>query len=693
MSEEIRQRIAQLRQEIDGHRRAYHTEDAPVISDAAYDALMVELEGLEREYPELVVADSPTQKVGDVVREGFSKVAHAHRQWSFDDVFDVGELEAWTEKLRRMMDKLPDDLRKLEAGYVCELKIDGVKVIATYEAGKLVRAATRGDGRVGEDITHNVRTIASVPLELPQPIDITVVGEVWMPKSEFARLNKEREAAGEALFANPRNAAAGSLRQLDSRVTAARKLEVYFYDIDGEVEVNDDLRTQAGELGFLRKLGFQVNPHWRVCANWQEIQKFYDDWASNKDNQDYDIDGVVIKLDNVRLQEALGYTAKSPRWGVAYKFPAEQATTIVEDIAIQIGRTGVMTPVAHLRPVRVAGSMVARATLHNEDEIRRLDVRIGDTVIIQKAGDIIPDIVEVLRNLRSSATQEFDFVAAAEEVCGAPIERRSLNDKGTSSTAYYCTNQNSFAMRREQFAHFVSKKGVNIDGLGERIIAALMEAGLVDDMADIFFLNYEDVLSLEGFKEKSAQNLIDAIDKAKQIPLARLLFALGIGYVGEETAIVVAGSLAHQFAQNDIVQPAQILSNMSKLNKDTWQEIDGIGDKVAESLVAWCRREHNQQLLARMGEAGVSIELPQIAQNSNLSLTGQTIVTTGTLAHFTRDEIKDIIRKYGGAVSGSVSTKTSFVLAGDKPGSKVTKAKALGVPVLSEEEFRQKIEL
>ncbi len=681
---DVQHRIEKLRAEIDKHRYAYHVLDAPTISDAAYDALFEELETLERAHPSLVTPTSPTQRVGDVPREGFTKVRHSVRQWSFDDVFDAAQLRAWEQRLMRYAGLT------MPPPYVCEMKIDGVKIIVTYRKGRFVRAATRGDGRVGEDVSANVKTIQSVPMVLAAPVDVTVVGEVWLPKTAFARLNQERAERGETLFANPRNAAAGSLRQLDARVTASRTLDAFFYDID-VLDVHDTgiapPRTQWEELALLEQLHFKTNPHHMRCATVDDIEAFYQSWIARRDKEPYDIDGIVIKVDEIALQERLGYTAKSPRWGVAYKFPAEQATTVVEDIAVQIGRTGVMTPVAHLRPVRIAGTTVARATLHNEDEIKRLDVRIGDTVVIQKAGDIIPDIITVLKDLRTGTEQPFDFPTAAEAVCGAPVEKRTIGTKdGAQSAAYYCSNAQSFAMRREQLAHFVSKKGVDIDGCGERIVAQLMEAGLVDDVADFFFLTEEDVVALEGFQETSAANLIVAIAARKDIALARFLFALGIPHVGEETALLLARN--SDFGDVDTVTPADVGTYFAQQSVEWYLQIDGIGQTVAQSARAWFRDVHHAQTLARMTEAGVRIALPQREVASQESAcAGKTFVLTGTLTQMTRDAAKDIIRAQGGRVSSSVSTKTDYVVAGAKAGSKLAKAQTCGVKILTEDMF------
>ncbi len=681
---DAKQRIVKLRAEIDKHRHAYHVLDAPTISDAAYDTLFAELEALEQQYPALVTPTSPTQRVGDVPLQSFAKVRHAVRQWSFDDVFAWDELCAWEERLMRYgaLSEPPT--------YVAEMKIDGVKVIMTYENGVFVRAATRGDGVVGEDVSANIKTIASVPMVLPQAVDVTVVGEVWMSKVAFAHINQERVAAGDVPFANPRNAAAGSLRQLDPRISATRKLDVFVYDIDA-LDVRETScvapTTQWEELALLQDLHFKTNPHHQRCATLADVEAFYQSWITRRTQEDYGIDGIVVKVDSIALQRQLGYTAKSPRWGVAYKFPAEQATTVVEDIAVQIGRTGVMTPVAHLRPVRIAGTIVARATLHNEEEIKRLDLRIGDTVIIQKAGDIIPDIVAVIKSLRTGRERVFDMRRTSEAVCGAPVEKRAIGDGVKMSAAYYCTNTASFAMRREQLTHFVSKKGLAIDGCGERIVAQLMEAGLVDDVADFFFLTRDDVMALEGFKEKAATNLIKAIAAAKEVDLARLLFALGIAHVGEETAIVLARFLADNSNTHcdAICTPDQVMTHMAEITTTQWMQIDGIGESVAHSIITWVQDAHNRHVMARLTEANVRVRMP--VRDRTLPLAGKVFVLTGTLTQMTRDVAKEKIRAAGGSVSNSVSAKTDYVVAGIKAGSKLVKAQQRGIPILTEERF------
>ena len=502
-------RIAKLSREIDKNRRLYHVLDQPEITDEVYDSLTEELRKLEEQFPEFLSATSPTQRVGGQPLDKFVKVRHQVKQWSFDDVFSYEELVAWDKKVRRLLEKQEETISDINPKsqipnpkqiqnpkskiqnsleYVCEMKIDGLKMILTYEKGKFVRGATRGDGVIGEDVTQNLKTIQSIPLELSAEIDLIAVGECWLPKKELVRINKERAAKGEALFANTRNAAAGGVRQLDPRVAASRRLDSFIYDLDylggegGKGGVGFP-QTQTEELKLLEKLGFKVNPHYRLCKNIDEVEKFYQEWTSKRHNQPYEIDGIVIKINSRTLQEALGYTGKSPRWGVAYKFPAEKVTTVVEDIKVQVGRTGALTPVAHLRPVLVAGSTVSRATLHNEDEIKRLDILICDTVVLHKAGDVIPEIVEVLKNLRTGKEKNFHMPKICP-ICGGGVKKEvvgGIGGKGKKeeSAAHYCLNKKCFAIELENIIHFVSKKGFNIDGMGEKIVEQLMNEGLI----------------------------------------------------------------------------------------------------------------------------------------------------------------------------------------------------------------------
>ncbi|MFA6383605.1 MAG: NAD-dependent DNA ligase LigA [Parcubacteria group bacterium] len=698
ITESIKNRAEKLRREIDRMRYEYHVLDKPEISDVVYDSLMRELRGLEEQYPELKTADSPSQRVGGKPLDKFQKVRHRVRQWSLDDAFDFGEVKKWEEKIQRILGKAEN---KENLDYCSEIKIDGLKVILTYEKGLLVLAATRGDGVIGENVTEQIKTIQSIPLRLKKNIDIVAVGEVWLKKSELEKINREREKRGEALFANSRNAAAGSIRQLDPKVTASRKLDSYIYDIDFlEAELP---KTQVAELELLKNLGFKVNQNYKYCKNLEEVHKFFESWENKRNKQEYGIDGVVIKINSAKLQESLGYTGKSPRWALAYKFIPEKVTTIVSDIKVQVGRTGALTPVAHLNPVLVAGSTVSRATLHNEDEIRRLDVRIGDTVVIHKAGDVIPEVVEVLKNLRTGKEKIFHMPKTCP-ICGGSVKReileaRLLSTKATqrsqassrTSAAHYCLNKKCFAIEKENIIHFVSKKGFNIDGMGEKIVEHLMGEGLISNVADIFELTTGDLEPLERFAEKSADNLVKSIEQSKKIEFPKFLYALGIRHAGEETAVLITRNL-EQVTQKNIRNMKDIVNYFPQIKTEDWLKIKGIGEKSAESLVSWFNDKNNLQLLKKMGELGVKVILAKTQQQTaNNKFAGKTFVLTGELENFTRDEAKDIIRKAGGDVSSSVSKKTDYVVAGKNPGSKYQKAKSFSVKVIGEKEFKKMI--
>lgn len=706
---EAKKRIEQLTREIDHHRKLYHVHDAPEISDEAYDSLFRELESLEQEFPVLKTKTSPTLRVGDEPREAFRKVRHATRQWSFDDVFDLTELRAWDERLKRLLEKEVSQgqisnspaspagrqfpISNIE--YVAELKIDGLKIVLTYENGVLVQGATRGNGEIGEEVTENLRTIGTIPLALEKPYDVTVVGEAWLSKDELTRINAERKKMGEPLFANPRNAAAGSIRQLDSRITAKRRLSAFIYDLEALIlgdkrRVTNDKglpKTQFEELAFLKELGFEVNPHARVCKTLDEIQAYYEEWNEKRDSLPYALDGIVIKVNTVSLHEVLGYTGKSPRFGVAYKFPAEEGTSRVEMISIQVGRTGVLTPVAHLTPVKLAGTTVSRATLHNIDEIKRLDVRIGDTVIVRKAGDIIPEVVSVLTKLRTGKEEKFAMPDHCPK-CGTKVQREILSEKNgviTYSAAVYCPNPNCYGKEHEAIIHAVSRKGLDIVGLGEKIVEQLMEEGLVADLADIYELTVGDLEPLERFAEKSAEKLVQAIRTRKNITLERLLFALGIRHVGEETAELIAKDIAST-QKTKTIAPIRLHDLLSKRTHEDWVSIRGVGEKSAESLVQWAGDTRTEKLFERLDKVDLRILFPEVATTPG-KLTGLTFVLTGELTRFTRDEAKRRIKELGGAVSASVSRKTSYVVVGTDPGSKYDKAQELGVNILDEGEF------
>ncbi|MCW1888558.1 MAG: NAD-dependent DNA ligase LigA [Candidatus Moranbacteria bacterium] len=678
---EAKQRIEKLTQEVEKHRVSYHVDDAPSISDEAYDALFHELLRLEEEYPEFKMPNSPTIRVGGEVLSAFSKVTHRHQQWSFDDIFNQEELGLWCEKIERMLRKegISD-----KPTFVCELKIDGLKVILTYEDGLLIEGATRGDGSIGENVTENLRTIQSIPLVLNKPVSGVFVGETWLPEAELTRINMERARLGEAPFANPRNAAAGTIRQLNPQVVAERKLRTFVYDIDevsgGDVQVPE---TQGEELSMIKDLGFLVNPHYHHAKNASEIQVYYEEWNKKRHELPYGLDGIVIKVNERVLQEALGYTGKSPRFGVAYKFPAEQTTTIVEAVEVQIGRTGALTPVAHLRPVHVAGSTVSRATLHNFDEIERLDVRIGDTVILQKAGDIIPEIVSVLVDLRNGKEVKVAMPRACP-LCGSPTERKKMGEKEELSAALYCSNDNCYAVELQNIIHGVSKKGFNIVGLGEKVVEQLMAEELVSDLGDIFTLTEGDLLPLERFAPKSTQKLLLSIAKSKTIAGPKFLYALGIRYIGEETAELLFEALPVIHEE----KPTKWGRALKELSREEIEGINGIGKAVAESLKEWIDDQSKGLLLEKLEQAGVTLRYQEKRKQEKSVFTEQTFVLTGELASFTRDEAKDMIKQYGGLVTNAVTKKTNFVLVGEKPGSKYQEALKLGTTILSEEEFK-----
>lgn len=663
----MNERLKKLKDLLEKHRHLYHVLDKPEISDEAYDSLMKELEDIEAQHPELITKDSPTQRVGGEPLKEFNKVKHAFQQWSFDDVFDFDELMKWEKKVRNFMEKSGIESEKLE--YCCELKIDGLKIVLTYKDGKLTNGATRGDGVVGEDVTHNIRTIQSIPLSLKDNIDIITVGEVWLSKKVLKRINEERERNNEPVYANTRNLAAGSLRQLDPKITASRRLDSFIYDID-QVDSNV-IETQYREIEYLAQQGFKTNKYSRVCKDLKEVQDFYNEWSKKKHTLDYELDGIVIKVNSNKIQNTLGYTGKSPRWGVAYKFPAEQVTTIVEDIVLQVGRTGVVTPVAHLRPVLVAGSTVSRATLHNEDEIKRLDIRIGDTVILQKAGDVIPDIVSIVTELRPKNSKPYIFPTHVP-ACGG--NGKIVRVPGEA--AWKCESPDSFEQQKRKFYYFVSKKCFDIDGLGPKIIDILLEQGLISSFDDIFTLKRGDLLSLPRFAEKSVDNLLSSIDKSRKITLARFLASLSINQVGEETAY-------------DIAKHFVSLEKIMKARYEEIESIYGVGPVVAKSIFDWFRNLDNEKLIQNLLKH-IEIQKENISNKASLKLADMTFVFTGTMK-MDRVKAQEIVRSLGGEVSNSVSPKTSYVVAGENAGSKLDKAKALGIKIIDEAKFQEMV--
>ncbi|HRY62541.1 MAG TPA: NAD-dependent DNA ligase LigA [Candidatus Paceibacterota bacterium] len=659
----VEERVKKLREVINYHRELYHVYDKQEISEEALDSLKYELATLEQKYPQFITPDSPTQRVAGKPLDKFEKVKHKVPQWSFNDAFSEEDIRDFDTRVKRFLEKEGVSLR--EVAYDCELKIDGFKIVLEYEKGLLKTAATRGDGVIGENVTANVRTIESIPLRLKEDVDIIAEGEIWMGKKGLERINKEQIKKGEEPFANPRNLAAGTIRQLDPKIVAERKLENFAYDIsEASFPVPDN---QIDELKRLQSLGFKVNKNFRLCKNIDEVISYWKEWQKKAEKEDYWIDGVVLKVNDRHYQELLGYTGKAPRFGIAFKFRAEQATTILEDIKVQVGRTGVLTPVAHLKPVQIAGSTVSRATLHNEDEIKRLDARIGDTVILQKAGDVIPNILSVIKDLRTGKEKIFKMPKDCP-VCGTPVIRME------GEVAYKCPNKKCFAKERRKIYYFAGKSGFNIDGLGPKIIDLLADNELISSPVDIFELKEEDVEALPRMGEKSAENLIEAINKAKKVALPKFITSLGIDGVGEETAY----DLAKHFGDID------------KLRKATLEDLRGvygIGEVTAESVFNWLSDASNKKLLDELLERVRITKEAEVATSERGKLSGKTFVFTGTMPTLGRDEGKQMVRDNGGDVSESVSPKTDYLVAGESAGSKYDKAVKLGVKVISETEF------
>ncbi|MFA5270669.1 MAG: NAD-dependent DNA ligase LigA [Patescibacteria group bacterium] len=651
--EQAKGRITELIRELNYHSHRYYVLDKPEISDAHYDALYRELEGLEAEHPELIQPDSPTQRVGDKVSGEFAQITHSKRRMSLDDAFLFEDLNAFEERAKKVVNEKWD--------YVCELKIDGLQMVLTYKKGLLQTAATRGDGKIGEDVTHTIRTTRDIPLKLPQPLNLVVSGEVYIGKKDFEKINREQEKTGGQLYANPRNLAAGTVRQLDPKVAAKRNLRSFMYDMEGDLSP----KTQTEMLKTLSNLGFSVNQENRLCRNLAEAKEFIANWGKTREKLSYQTDGVVIKVNDLSLRDRLGVTAKAPRWAIAYKFPAEQKQTRILDIVVQVGRQGTLTPVAVLEPVLIAGSTVSRATLHNEDEIGRKDVRIGDMVVVQKAGDIIPEVVRVVKEKRPSNTREFKMPTQCP-ICGGRVT------KTPGEVAHRCANKNCFVVQVRELEHFVSRDAFDMEGLGTKIVEQLYKEGLVHDVADLFTLEEGDIEPLERFAEKSAENLIKSIQSSKEISLDRFIYALGILHVGAQTA-------------RDLTAAFTRLEDIMHSFPAAFQEVDGIGGVVAESIYNFFDDKHNVALVEKLLAAGVKIKKPDRAASNKLA--GKTFVLTGSLLKMTREEAEAKIRALGGKATSSVSKETSYVVAGDNPGSKYDKARKLGVKVLPEDDF------
>jgi DNA ligase (NAD+) len=657
---DAKKRIEELRALLEKHRVLYHVHDRPVISDEVYDSFMRELDSLEKEYPEFDSTLSPTRRIGGNPLPKFVKVTHAVKQWSFDNAFSFEELQNWEDRNSSLLKK--EGITK-KPTYVAEIKIDGLKVILTYKEGELVQAATRGNGEVGEDITENMKTVRSIPLRLADTVSFTVIGEAWIKKKDLERINLKRAEEDLALYANTRNLAAGTLRQLDPKIVAARNIQVYAYDIE-----EGNYTSQEEELATLSHYGFLVNTDHKVCKSLAEVQAFYDTWKEKRGMQDYGIDGLVIKINERDLWDELGYTAKSPRGGIAYKFPAEEATTKLVAITCQVGRTGAVTPVAQLEPVLIAGSVVSRATLHNEEEISRLDVCVGDTVSLRKAGDVIPEIFDVHTELRPKNAKKFVMPSTCPE-CGSKLARETVGK--TISAAWYCKNPSCPAKHLEGLIHFVSKKGMNIEGLGEKIVEEFREIGLITDESSIFRLKHENIVGLEGFGEKSAENIIASINAARTAPLGKFLYSLGIRHVGETTA-------------KDVAKHFGTIESIRRATYDELLEVEGIGEKVAQSMVDYFSNPSSQKLLDELLK---EVHVSEEKKKTTGKLRGLTFVITGSLPTLSRDEAKELIEVNGGKVSASVSKTTSYLLAGEGGGSKRDDAAKHGVKVISEEDL------
>lgn len=664
----IEKEIEALREKIRYHEYRYYVLDEPEISDAEFDQLIERLKRLEAGHPELVTSDSPTQRVGGQPRAGFVTVKHRRAMLSLDNAYSYDELREWDRRVHTGAGRGPVD-------YVCELKLDGLSISVLYEDGVLVRGVTRGDGFQGEDVTANVKTIRSLPLRVDVAVarkaglkaDLEVRGEVIMDFKAFQEANEQREEAGEPRFANPRNAAAGSVRVLDPGITARRRLDAFMYNllVGGQVLLD----THARVLETLAKLNFKVNPHWRACRTLDDVIEFCEEWAEKRDKLPYEIDGVVVKANSVGLQEELGTTAKAPRWAIAYKYPARQATTRVKGIRVQVGRTGILTPVADLEPVAVGGVTVSRATLHNEDQIRRLGLKIGDYVLVQRAGEVIPEVVKVVDSKRKELKgqlHEFKMPGRCP-VCGGRVSRPE------GEVAYRCVSARCPAKLRESLRHFASRRAMDIDGLGEKLVEQLVEKGLVKDVADLYTLKVDALAELERMAEKSAQNLLDEIEKSKHAGLARLLFALGIRFVGERTGQI----LAERFGSLDALAAAK---------REELEQVEEVGPKVAASIVEFFAEKANWQVIEKLRQVGVEMKEKRV-KPKDTRLAGKTFVITGTLSTWTRDEAKELIEARGGKVTSSVSKSTDYLVVGAEPGSKLEKARQLGVQTLDEKQF------
>ncbi|MGG3916470.1 NAD-dependent DNA ligase LigA [Rossellomorea vietnamensis] len=658
-------RINELHERLNQYNYEYHVLDKPSVPDSEYDQLLRELIELEDQFPELKSADSPSQRVGGTILDSFEKVEHRTPMLSLGNAFNEEDLRDFDRRVRQAVGE--------DFSYVCELKIDGLAVSLRYEDGAFVQGATRGDGSIGEDITSNLKTIRSIPLKISEKMSFEVRGEAFMPKGSFEALNKIKEEKGEEPFANPRNAAAGSLRQLDPKIAASRNLDIFLYALADIGDTGIDSHSEG--LDTLDKLGFKTNPERKRCATIEEVLEFVGKWTDERPNLSYDIDGIVIKVDSLDQQQELGTTAKSPRWAIAFKFPAEEVVTVLKEIELSVGRTGVVTPTAILEPVRVAGTTVQRASLHNEDLIREKDIKIGDHVVIKKAGDIIPEVVNVLEDKRTGDEQEFLMPTHCPE-CESELVRLE------GEVALRCINPKCPAQIREGLIHFVSRNAMNIDGLGEKVISQLFREKLIEDVADLYRLERNQLLQLERMGEKSVDNLLEAIQTSKGNSLEKLLFGLGIRHVGAKAA----KTLAQEFDSMD---------RLMDLGKEELTNVNEIGDKMADAIVAYFENDEVKELIQELKDAGVNLEYkgpkPVSVSDVDSYFAGKTVVLTGKIERLSRNEAKEKIEMLGGKVTGSVSKKTDLVIAGEEAGSKLTKANDLNIEVWDEDKLMEEL--
>ena len=665
--EEARKQVKELREKLEYYAKLYYDMDNPAITDYEYDMMMNKLKALEKDFPELITKDSLTQKVGGHVKEGFKQVTHEVPLQSLQDIFSFDELREFDNRVRKVAEENNEELK-----YVVETKIDGLSTALKYENGVFVQGATRGNGLIGEDVTDNLKTIAHIPKKLNEDINITVRGEVFIGTKEFEKMNAEREIMDEPLFANARNAAAGSLRQLDSRVTAMRPLDIFIFNVQKyEAETFDSENSHFTELNKLEKLGFNVVPVRTLCSTIDEAIEAIQKIGEDREKLSFGIDGAVIKVDNLRLREILGTTYKVPKWAIAYKYPPEKKETKLLDIVCQVGRTGAITPTAILEPVKVAGSTISKTTLHNEDFIKQKGLKIGDTVVIQKQGDVIPEVVDVLKRKRNGTERDFVMPTVCP-VCGAPVVREE------GEAVARCIGIECSAKLLRNLAHFASKEGMDIDGLGIKIIEQLVDKGLLKNITDIYTLTIDEIASLKKNGKKFAQNLIDAINESKNNDLFKLLTALGIRHIGTKSA-------------KGLCKKYKSIDEIANASFEELSMIDDVGMITAKSIYEFFRQPQTMDLIEKLKEAGVNTEVLEDDSNSDDRFFGETFVLTGSLAGFTRQEASDIIERFGGKVSGSVSKKTSYVLAGEEAGSKLTKAQELGIRIISEEEFNNMI--